>query len=87
LAEGISPLSAAATFLENPSPGRRRQLDSGAACLGESNGNSLFGGSGAVFARANMVHLFTDEHTGLSGRGFALGFFPPGPFDSFFSGI
>src|SRR5207302_5814180 len=57
---------AAARFCRGRSFARRPQLHSGAPGFGQSDGDGLFGGTGAVFAFANVVHFFADEFTGLS---------------------
>jgi hypothetical protein len=56
----------------NLSSARGRELDSGAARFGQSNGNGLLRGAGAMFTFANMMHLFADEFTGLCGWSFPL---------------
>src|SRR5581483_11737945 len=53
---------------------RWRQFDPGAARLREADSDSLFGGSGAVLALPDVLHLFADEFAGLGGRRFPFGF-------------
>jgi hypothetical protein len=52
----------------------RRQIDSRASRLGQSNRNGLFGGTRAVDAFSDVVHLLLDEFTGLRRGSFALTF-------------
>src|SRR5437879_5957833 len=73
---------AAACLFGNAPFGRRAQIYSGAARFGQADSNCLFGGGGAVFALADMVHLFAHKFTGLCGSGFALPFITTGPFES-----
>src|SRR5207253_9650345 len=57
-------------------PGRaclgRRQIDSGAARLGKSNGDRLLGGSCPMLSFADVMHLFADEFTRLRRWRFAF---------------
>src|SRR5215467_11078616 len=48
------------------------QFHSSPASLGKADRDSLFRGSGAMLALANVVHLLSDEFTRLRARGFAL---------------
>ncbi|MDF3071387.1 MAG: hypothetical protein K0R38_6988 [Polyangiaceae bacterium] len=54
----------------------RLRVDARASRLGEADGDGLLGVAGAVFALANMMHLFADELTGLCRRSLALGAVP-----------
>jgi hypothetical protein len=49
----------------------RRELDAGAPCLRQTNGDGLLGRAGAVSALSYVFDLFTDELSGLGGGGFA----------------
>jgi len=83
LAFPVSPGSAAPGFLRNTPLGRGAKGNPRPACLGQADGDGLFGGAGAVFTLANVVHLFADEFTGLGAGGFALPTISAGPFESF----
>jgi hypothetical protein len=56
---------------------RRRQIDTRPASLRQADGDRLFGGSGAVHAFPDVIHLFFDELAGLGRRGFPLAFVGP----------
>src|SRR5437879_12422789 len=51
--------------------------------LGQPDCNCLFGRASAMFALANVVHLFANKLAGLCARSFALAFITPSPFQSF----
>lgn len=57
-------------FLGHGSFLRQRHLHPRPTCLGQSDGDGLFGGARAVFARADFIDFFANEFAGLRRRRF-----------------
>src|SRR5947207_1550751 len=62
----------------------RRKVDAGSSRLGQSDGDRLLGGSRAVLAFADVVHLFADELAGLRRRRLAFALVTLCSFQCFF---
>jgi len=60
---------------------RRREIDAGAARLGQADGDRLFRGPRTVLALAHVVDLLAHELAGLRGGGLALAFVATGPLE------
>jgi hypothetical protein len=63
---------------------RGRQLYSSTSCLGQTNGDCLFGRSGTVFALADVFYFFAHKLARLCGDRFAFTLILPCAFDCFF---
>jgi len=66
--------------------GTRGEIDTGAASLGETDGDGLLCGPDAMNPLANVVHFFTNKFTGLRGGGFAFLFIALGASNGFLFG-
>ena len=75
---------AAASLFGHTPLGGRPQVDAGAPCFGQADGDRLLRRAGAVFAFANVMHFFAHEFPGLCACGFALPFVTASPFKCFF---
>src|SRR5258708_766002 len=65
---------------------RRRQLDAGAASLGEPDGDRLFRRAGAMLAFADVFHRLANEFARLGCRRLAFPFVLAGTFDGLLLG-
>src|SRR5262245_19282833 len=78
LAGLIGVFGAPARRLLGPSFAGRRQIDTGAACFGEADGDGLPRRARAMLALADLVDLVLHEFAGLRARRLAFTFVLPG---------